>query len=52
MLMLTRAGRHSRQMGLQYVGRLKELQRLHRRHSAFWIGMQWTTLGGSNGAVG
>lgn len=33
-------GRQSRQMGLQkYVGRLKELQRLHRRHSAFWIGL-------------
>jgi hypothetical protein len=35
------SGRNSRQMGLQkYVGRLKELQRTHRRHSAFWIGMQ------------
>ena len=34
------SGRNSRQMGLQkYVGRLKELQRLHRRHSAFWIGL-------------
>jgi hypothetical protein len=27
-------------MGLQqYVGRLKELQRSHRRHSAFWVGL-------------
>lgn len=34
------AGRSDRQMGLQkYVGRLKELKRLHRRHSAFWIGL-------------
>lgn len=34
------AGRYSRNMGLQkYVGRLKELQRLHRRHSAFWVGL-------------
>ena len=34
------AGRNSRQMGLQkYVGRLKELNRLHRRHSAFWVGL-------------
>lgn len=33
-------GRNSRQMGLQkYVGRLKELRRLHRRHSSFWIGL-------------
>ncbi|MCP6758334.1 MAG: hypothetical protein NHB32_06025 [Fischerella sp. CENA71] len=33
-------GRNSRSSGLQkYVGRLKELQRLHRRHSAFWIGL-------------
>lgn len=33
-------GRNSRQMGLQkYVGRLKELKRLHRRHSAFWLGL-------------
>ncbi|MCP6762970.1 MAG: transposase, partial [Fischerella sp. CENA71] len=31
------SGRSSRKMGLQkYVGRLKELKRLHRRHSAFW----------------
>ncbi|MEH2462274.1 hypothetical protein [Nostoc sp.] len=38
------AGRHSRQMGLQkYVGRLKELHRLHRRHSAFWIGF-WSKV--------
>jgi hypothetical protein len=34
------AGRNSCQMGLQkYVGRLKELKRLHRRHIAFWIGL-------------
>ncbi|ARV58171.1 transposase [Nostocales cyanobacterium HT-58-2] len=34
------AGRRSRQMGLQkYVGRLKELHRLHRRHSTFWVGL-------------
>lgn len=34
------AGRNSRSLGLQkYVGRLKELQRFHRRHSAFWIGL-------------
>jgi hypothetical protein len=27
-------------MGLQkYLGRLKELKRLHRRHSAFWVGL-------------
>ncbi|OUL33320.1 transposase [Nostoc sp. T09] len=33
-------GRNSRSSGLQkYVGRLKDLQRLHRRHSAFWIGL-------------
>lgn len=33
-------GRNSRQMGVQkYVGRLKELKRFHRRHSAFWIGL-------------
>ncbi len=33
-------GRNSRQMGLQkYVGRLKELKRFHRRHSAFWVGL-------------
>ncbi|MHC0064187.1 hypothetical protein ACWATR_15015 [Nostoc sp. UIC 10890] len=33
-------GRNSRQMGVQkYVGRLKELRRLHRRHSAFWVGL-------------
>ncbi|WP_334708687.1 hypothetical protein [Nostoc sp.] len=23
----------------KYVGRLKELRRLHRRHSAFWVGL-------------
>ncbi len=34
------AGRNSRSLGLQnYVGRLKELKRLHRRHSAFWVGL-------------
>lgn len=37
--------RNSRQMGLQkYVCRLKELQRTHRRHSAFWVdlyGQMW-----------
>ncbi|RCJ31356.1 transposase [Nostoc minutum NIES-26] len=34
------AGRNSCKMGLQkYVGRLKELKRLHRRHSAFWVGL-------------
>ena len=34
------AGRNSRSLGLQkYVGRLKELKRLQRRHSAFWIGL-------------
>ncbi|MCP6761092.1 MAG: hypothetical protein NHB32_20635 [Fischerella sp. CENA71] len=34
------SGRSSRKMGLQkYVGRLKELKRLHRRHSAFWVGL-------------
>ncbi len=33
-------GRNSRNMGMQkYVGRLKELKRLHRRHSAFWVGL-------------
>lgn len=33
-------------MGLQkYLGRLQELKRVHRRHSAFWVGMQWSTLG-------
>ena len=39
-LVLTRAGRNSRKMGMQkYVGRLKELRRLYRRHSAFWVGL-------------
>ncbi|MBN3939162.1 MAG: IS4 family transposase [Nostoc sp. NMS9] len=34
------AGRNSRSLGMQkYVGRLKELRRLHRRHSAFWVGL-------------
>jgi hypothetical protein len=34
------AGRNSCSSGIQkYVGRLKELRRLHRRHSAFWIGL-------------
>lgn len=34
------AGRKARQMGIQkYVGRLQELKRSHRRHSAFWIGL-------------
>lgn len=34
------AGRNSRKMGMQkYVGRLKELRRLYRRHSAFWVGL-------------
>lgn len=33
-------GRNSRSSGLQkYVARLKELRRLHRRHSAFWVGL-------------
>ncbi|MHC5761057.1 hypothetical protein [Nostoc sp.] len=33
-------GRKSRQIGLQkYVGRLQELKRSIRRHSAFWIGL-------------
>ncbi|MDV2997834.1 MAG: hypothetical protein N4J56_007539 [Chroococcidiopsis sp. SAG 2025] len=34
------SGRHSRHMGVQkYVGRLNELKRTCRRHSAFWIGL-------------
>ena len=34
------SGRQVRQMGLQkYVGRLQELQRIQRRHSAFWVGL-------------
>lgn len=34
------AGRNCCQRGQQkYVGRLKELQRYHRRHSAFWVGL-------------
>lgn len=34
------AGRKARQMNLQkYVGRLQELKRSARRHSAFWIGL-------------
>ena len=34
------AGRNSRKMGLQkYIGRLNELKRTHRRHSAFWVGL-------------
>lgn len=34
------AGRTSRKMGLQkYIGRLQELKRTHRRHSAFWVGL-------------
>lgn len=33
-------GRQSRNMGLQkYLGRLQELKRIHRRHSAFWVGL-------------
>lgn len=33
-------GRKIRHIGLQkYVGRLQELKRIHRRHSAFWIGL-------------
>jgi len=49
------SGQKLRQMGVQkYVGRLQELKRYYRRHSAFWIGLygylwvgameQWTTL--------
>lgn len=49
------AGQNSRNLGLQkYVGRLKELKRYTRRHSAFWIGLygqlwvgameEWTDL--------
>lgn len=34
------SGRQVRQMRLQkYVGRLQELRRSHRRHSAFWLGL-------------
>lgn len=34
------AGRNSRFRGLQkYIGRLQELKRIHRRHSAFWVGL-------------
>lgn len=34
------AGRKTRQQGLQkYLGRLNELKRSHRRHSAFWVGL-------------
>ncbi|MDM9584866.1 IS4 family transposase [Nostoc sp. GT001] len=34
------AGRNCRKMGLQqYVGRLQELKRYARRHSAFWVGL-------------
>lgn len=34
------AGRQHRNMGLQkYVGRLNELKRIQRRHSAFWVGL-------------
>jgi len=34
------SGRQVRQMRLQkYVGRLQELKRSHRRHSAFWLGL-------------
>lgn len=33
-------GRQSRNMGLQkYLGRLQELKRIYRRHSAFWVGL-------------
>lgn len=33
-------GRHSRNMGLQkYLGRLQELKRTYRRHSAFWVSL-------------
>lgn len=33
-------GRNCRGRGLQkYVGRLQELKRIYRRHSAFWIGL-------------
>jgi len=35
-----RAGRKCRNLGLQkYVGRLQELKRMHRRHSAFWLNL-------------
>lgn len=34
------AGRKWRPMGLQkYIGRLQELKRIQRRHSAFWLGL-------------
>ncbi|WP_250121648.1 IS4 family transposase [Chroococcidiopsis sp. CCMEE 29] len=34
------AGRQWRQKGLQkYMGRLQQLKRSHRRHSAFWLGL-------------
>jgi hypothetical protein len=34
------AGRKARKIGVQkYVGRLQDLNRSHRRHSAFWIGL-------------
>jgi hypothetical protein len=33
-------GRQSRKMGIQkYLGRLQELKRSSRRHSAFWVGL-------------
>lgn len=36
----TFVGRHLKHKGVQnYIGRLKELRRLHQRHSSFWIGL-------------
>lgn len=33
-------GRQSRNLGLQkYLARLQDLKRIHRRHSAFWVGL-------------
>ncbi len=33
-------GRKIKAMGLQkYIGRVKELRRIHRRHSGFWVGL-------------
>lgn len=34
------SGRKTRRIGLQkYVGRLQHLKQIHRRHSAFWVGL-------------
>lgn len=48
----TFAGRQLKHNGIQnYIGRLKELRRLHQRHSSFAPWLVWSTLGRSNGVL-